>query len=144
MNVPDLCPACCTELPADYPFDHVAIDLALDDQPALFRQMTRPERAELILVALSRGMNINQIALRFGRTHIEITALTPVHLRPAGRAQQTAELEQQIRQLWEQGLNDIQISLRTGRARGTVSKVRERMDLAAHFGPGGRRKQVAA
>jgi hypothetical protein len=55
--------------------------------------------------------------------------------------------DRQVTDLWRQGLADGVIALRLGVHPGAVSKIRARLDLPAHFGPGGRpakREQVAA
>lgn len=139
MNIPTLCPACLTELDDDYPYDHVAIDRALDDQPWRFRHMRRGERAEVVTIALTRGMTLTDLAVRFHATFATVRDLAPAQLRPRDKAEQRAELEQQIRDLWAQDLDDGTIALRLGRTIGTVSKIRWRLKLPATHGPGGYR-----
>lgn len=59
------------------------------------------------------------------------------------RAQQRRELEQQVAQLWQRGLSDSIIAVNLSRNIGTISKIRGRLHLAAHYGPGGRPRRVA-
>lgn len=72
MNTTSMCPACLADLPAGYPYDHVAIDEALGCHPdwarPLYRALTVDERGELVRVALSRGFTINALTRRFGQS----------------------------------------------------------------------------
>src|SRR5687768_11286343 len=104
MNYPTLCPACLTELPADYPYDHVAIDAALGRRPDLFRRMDRDEKTETVLTGLSRGMSVNRIALWFGWANADLRLLLPAD-HPV-RAEAGNDLEQMVRELWERDLPD--------------------------------------
>lgn len=49
----------------------------------------------------------------------------------------------QVALLWEQGLSDTVIALRIGRSPGDVNKIRNRLELPALYGPGGRRTRAA-
>lgn len=66
----ELCPTCLIELPAGYPFDHAAIDQALNCHPdwarARFRALTLDDRGELVRIALARGAKLNALYRRFG------------------------------------------------------------------------------
>lgn len=79
MNLTELCPSCLDELPADYPHDHVAIDLALtchrDRARPRFRSLSRADRGELVRVALARGWTINALYLPYGRSVAGLRAL---------------------------------------------------------------------
>jgi DNA-binding CsgD family transcriptional regulator len=142
MSLPTLCPACLETLPAGYEFDHVAVDLALDDRPELFAGMSHDERAEVVRTGLARGLNATQMSRRFHTSVAQIHALLPEQDRPSLDDKQ--ELLAQIRQLWEQDLTDSEIGLRLSKAPGTVNKLRARMKLPAKFGPGGFRKKVVS
>ncbi|WP_433368420.1 hypothetical protein ACQPZX_41530 [Actinoplanes sp. CA-142083] len=144
MKIVDLCPGCLTELPEDYPYDHVEIDRALADRPGLFTAMDRGQRAETVLAGLARGMSISRIAVHVRWNYAEIQALLPEG-HPLSASQARRRSEQQIRELWAQDLSDSAIGLRIGQLPGTVGKVRKRIGLPSKFGPGGRRrKQVPA
>jgi hypothetical protein len=59
--------------------------------------------------------------------------------RVAAAKAETAKVEAEIRELWEQGKPDTVIALRTGLAPGSIGHIRKRLGLATHYGPGGRR-----
>lgn len=56
----NLCPYCLDELPDDYPYDHVAIDLALAGNARIHGD----ERYEAVRVGLARGMSPDAIGKR--------------------------------------------------------------------------------
>ncbi|MBQ1064512.1 hypothetical protein [Micromonospora sp. C41] len=56
-ELPEFCPQCFTPLPADYPFDHVAIDLALSGDPVVLRSMHEAEVAEAHRIGRERGID---------------------------------------------------------------------------------------
>jgi hypothetical protein len=138
MTMPELCAACLTELPAGYPYDHVAIDLALTGRRDLFKAMTAGERREVVLTGLARGLTLNIITTRLNWTYGRIQELLPAD-HPLSVTRQQPDLEQAIRELWAADLKDIEISLRIGQHVSVVGKVRKRLCLPAKFGPGGRR-----
>lgn len=86
-DLPDFCPTCLDELPPDYPYDHAAIDMALDDRPHLYTHMGRWEKHETITVALARGWTLTELArhLNRGYSTIKIAAQPPAPIRRHGR-----------------------------------------------------------
>lgn len=121
-----LCPGCATELPAGYPYDHVAIDRALAGQLTI----TGDTRNEAIRVAERRGWARADIAavLRCSHSHIADTlgALPP-------------SLDVQVRRLHHAGKDDGVIAVALDVSRKTVAAARARLGLPALYGPGGRR-----
>jgi hypothetical protein len=140
VNDINLCPACLEDLPADYPFDHVAIDLALGDRPELFTAMSMDERTETVRIGLARGLTLSHLSERFRSSWAQMQLLVPADVRLPVRTDQ--ELLDRIRELWELDLNDCEIGLRLSKAPGTVCKLRVRLELPSKFGPGGRRKKA--
>lgn len=133
---PTLCPGCLTELPDDYPYDHVRIDRALGDL-ALFRSMGQDERAEVIRAGLDRGMTLQQVATQVRRTQHDLLVI----LGGEGRSLEAdrLQLEERIRELHARGLSDSDIALRLGKTAGGINHVRRRLGLPTLYGPGGRR-----
>lgn len=88
MEPPTLCPHCLTELPADYPYDHVAIDLALTTRPHLYTTMRRHEKHETVRTALERGWTLTDLSRHLNRGYntIKIAAQPPQPIRRHGRA----------------------------------------------------------
>jgi hypothetical protein len=138
MTIVDLCPACLTELPADYPFDHVAIDQALSTRPRLFTTMDAAERAETLRVGTDRGMGLVDLARQFGADRHDIRALIPLDVVP--QAERSAKLEAAVKAGWEKGLSDSAIAMTSGSHVGSIAKVRRRLGLESLYGPGGRPK----
>lgn len=138
MTVPRLCPTCLTELPEDYPFDHVAIDLALGRRPELFATLARDERVEVVRIGLERGRTLGQLSRHFGWSYADMQALVYVHKLP-----RSVEVEKQVRRLWEQDLNDGQIGLRLGKHPSSIGKIRQRIGLPTRYIPGGRKSVPA-
>lgn len=136
QELPELCPACLTELPDEYPYDHVRIDRAIAGNPALFRSMADDEQREVVTAGRRQGMTNYAIAVRIGSTSVYIATLMDEDI--------TAELNQSVAELHAKGLNDLAISLHVGCHRGVVAKVRQRLGLETLYGPGGRRKKAEA
>jgi hypothetical protein len=131
-----LCPACLTELPDNYPYDHVVFDRALNGQPQLFDQMRTRERRELILISLSRSMPITELAHRLGRDVSKLRALLPAE-HPESltnfrhrRATERTQLDNTVRALWDRGLSDTDIALRTGYSAYVIGDIRRRLGLS--------------
>ena len=143
MTDADLCPACLTELPADYSFDHVAIDLALSHQPQRFRAMGPAERTEVVVTGLARGRTLIALADRLGWPYNRLQQLLPDD-HPHSQTVQRAVLEQRVRELWLQQLSDSAIAMHTGQNASAVGKIRKDLGLPSRFGPGGRRLAVAS
>lgn len=143
MTPPTLCPACLTELPTDYPHDHVAIDAALDRSPELFKRMSRDERTEVVVTGLSRGMSLHFLAQRFGWADRTVRLLLPAG-HPVLAVDDRAFFEATVRELWERDLPDTAIAMQAGCSPNAVSNARSRLRLPSKFGPGGRRKRVTA
>jgi hypothetical protein len=81
------------------------------------------------------------------RTPATVTAAagTGPRRRGAARHRPDPAVDDTIRQLHGQGLNDAQIAARTGLTRGQVHYIRgKRLALATQFGPRGHRKTVTA
>ncbi|MEV4283270.1 hypothetical protein [Actinoplanes xinjiangensis] len=138
MNRITLCPACLTVLPEDYPYDHVAIDRTLTTQPERFTGMARPERREVIITGLNRGMSIKTLAALFHHGTATLQALLPEE-HPASavsvrnrRAAERLALDTAVQALWSEGLPDTDISLRTGRSVYAVADARRRLGLPTH------------
>jgi hypothetical protein len=136
MSLPDLCPGCLAELPADYPFDHVRIDRALAGGRAMFRSMEADEQREVIRTGRERGLSDSAMARAFGLSHTGIHTLMGDERR--------TEVDDQVRVLWESEFNDSVIGMRLGIHPGTVNKIRTRLGLASLYGPGGRRRTGVA
>ncbi|MEU8656926.1 hypothetical protein [Actinoplanes philippinensis] len=141
MNNLTLCPACLTVLPEDYPYDHVAIDRTLTTQPERFTTMTRPERREVIITGLNRGMSIKALAALLHHGTATLQALLPADhpdsatSRRTRRAAERIALDTAVQALWSDGLPDTDISLRTGRSVYAVADARRRLGLATHPTP---------
>jgi hypothetical protein len=135
MNPTTLCPACLDELPGDYPYDHVAIDRALTSQPGRLAGMDPCERREVILTGLARGMSVTRLAHHFTTATAKIRALLPAgHPESAANARNRhaadrAELDTAVRALWDRGLPDTEIALRTGRSVYVIADTRRRLGL---------------
>lgn len=138
MNAPELCPACLTELPDGYAYDHVAIDLALAGRRDLFAAMNEGERREVVLTGLGRRLNLSVIADRLGWPYGRVQELLPDE-HPQSAAGRYEAIDQRVKELYEQDLKDMQIALRIGAHVSVVGKVRKRLRLPAKFGPGGKR-----
>ncbi|MEV6493072.1 hypothetical protein AB0M20_31285 [Actinoplanes sp. NPDC051633] len=138
MNTPTLCPACLCELPDDYPFDHIAIDRALTDEPRLFARMPRAERIETVLTGLRRNLSMSTIAARLRCNVDRLRALLPadhpesaVQRRAAAAAERRA-LETAVASLWRQHLPDTEISMRLDRSVYKIADVRRALGLPTH------------
>lgn len=138
MNLPDLCPQCLTELPDGYPYDHVAIDRALNGQASLFRRMSTSEQAEVV---------------RTGRTRrIGYTDMARLFMQPADRLRQLvgdtgphrADFDAKVRALYNQVLPDGTIAVQLGVSYEKVRRSRQRQGLPAQFGGRGRRITTTA
>jgi hypothetical protein len=138
MNISTLCPACLTELPDNYPHDHVVIDRALSNEPERFATMRRAARREVVLTGLARGLTITALSRHLGCAGRSLRDLLPAEhpeslanarIRHAAERQQ---LEATIRELWEQGLPDTEISLRTGMTVYLIADIRRRLGLSTH------------
>ncbi|MFF5082492.1 hypothetical protein ACFY36_36065 [Actinoplanes sp. NPDC000266] len=138
MNHITLCPACLQELPDNYPYDHVAVDRALTDQPNRIGGLERQEQREVILTGLARGMTITFLARHFQWGTGRIRALLPTdhpESVPNARhrhAAQRAELDATVHHLWRLGLSDTDIALRTGRSVYVIADSRRRLGLDTH------------
>lgn len=109
----DICPACLVELPADYPFDHVAIDRAIAGDRAVFRALPEDEQREAVVTALARGTSLRDLAESLNLLIPHLQALLPDE-HPESAASESARTERLIRELWAQGLQDVTIAARTG------------------------------
>jgi hypothetical protein len=138
MTTITLCPACLAELPDDYPYDHVVIDRVLTTQPELLSGMTRRERREVVVTGLTRGMSISALSVRLNRAVKYLRELLPAdHPESAisnrnRRAAERAHLDVTVRDLWDKGLPDTDIALRTGTSVYVVGDTRRRLGLATH------------
>jgi len=143
MNELIICPACLSELPDDYPYDHVAIDRAVAGDRPLFVAMSTEERSEVVSTGLSRGATlldlVNLLSWPFG----QLQAVLPDE-HPESTASRNARVEQQVRQLWAQGLRDVTISARTGLNPSKVGRVRKRLGLATKVRTNAERRAVWA
>lgn len=138
MTMPDLCAACLTELPAGYPYDHVAIDLALTGRRDLFEAMDAGERREVVLTGLGRKVSLWEISRRLDWPYGHLQELLPED-HPLSATRRQACLERQIREMWADDLKDVEIALRLGQHASVIGRVRKRLCLPSKFGPGGRR-----
>lgn len=133
-----LCPACLTELPDDYPFDHVAFDRALRGDRDLFAAMDTTTRGEVVATGLARGLTLMHISRALNWPYNRLEELLAGD--PGG---ERARQEELIRQLWEQDLNDTAIAERIAPlTASSVQKIRCRMGLPSKFGPRGRRRKA--
>lgn len=135
-----LCPACLTELPDDYPYDHVAIDRVLTSEPDRLARMSNGEQREVVLTGLARGMTVTALATRLNRGVRRLRELLPddhpesVASNRNRRAAERAQLDLTVRALWEQGLPDTDIALRTGVSVYAIGDTRRRLGLATLTG----------
>jgi DNA-binding NarL/FixJ family response regulator len=130
-GVPYLCPACLTELPAGYPYDHVAIDQALAGNRQVFSAMDDDERREVIQYGRRTGMTDFAISARLHRSLAFIRAVasgTPPARQPAKGAH-----DADIRELWARGLSDRAIAARLGFDVSNVRRTRTRLQLPANY-----------
>lgn len=136
MNVPTLCPYCLEQLPDNYPYDHVAIDLALQGRATVHGD----ERDEAIRVARNRGMTYTHIERVLGVNNHTIK-------HAAGTRRPRHELDDAVRRLYAAELDDGRIAIALGVSRGDVQQRRARLGLPALYGACGRRinqQEVAA
>lgn len=124
----DICPACLTELPAGYPYDHVAIDRAGRGDRNLFTTMPTAERREVVIAALARGVRLTDLARTLNWTYTSLQSLLPDD-HPESTRSHAERADRQVRELWEQGLQDVTIAARTGLNPSTVGRVRKRLGL---------------
>lgn len=142
-DVINLCPNCLTELPDDYPYDHVAIDYALDGQPGLFRAMDREERREVLLEGRRHGISDQALATRFGISWRRVQLLADPHWTD-GRRNRPHPHDDLVRALWKQGLSDRAIAPRIGLSHAAITVIRKRLGLPAHYRYGRRITTEAA
>jgi len=95
-----LCPACLTEFPVGYPYDHVAVDRAVAGDRRTFVSMTTPERAEVVITGLAGQATLLDLVALLSWPYNQLQALRPDE-HPASRASQDAEEERLVRELWE-------------------------------------------
>jgi hypothetical protein len=83
--------------------------------------------------------------LNFGTAEMHAVVEQAAGRKPgtAGR-KPNLPIDQQVRELWAEGLNDSTIALRLDKTPTDISKLRKRLGLAALYGPGGRRLETAA
>jgi hypothetical protein len=146
-DLPYLCPRCLTELPAGYPYDHVAVDYALAGNHAVYTAMGQAERREVVHAGRAQGLSDNAIGIRVGRNRTHIRRLMGGRIKNRLSPERLAEIDEQVRTLWEQRLTDAAISRHVGVKGEQVVRSRYRQGLPALFGPGGKpldRQQVAA
>lgn len=141
-TVPELCPSCLNELPAGYPYDHVAIDRALRGDRTTFAAMSTAERAETVITGLARGIDLGRLAHLLTWPYFVLQALLPDD-HPNSHAAERARNEQAVRDLWAQNLPDVTIAARTGLNPSVVGRTRKRLGLPSVAGRGFR-KVVAA
>lgn len=141
MNLPDLCPLCLDELPDGYPYDHVAIDLALEGSHRVYRA----ERAEAVRVGLTRGMTPTLISRRLHIATDELHRYTDL-ARASRAAGDDTRHDTAIRDMHARHINDGAIAITLGITRDQVRYARNRLGLPTLYGPGGRRlrQEVAA
>jgi DNA invertase Pin-like site-specific DNA recombinase len=132
MNLPDYCPTCLDELPTDYPYDHTRIDLALGDQPELFRDMRRDERRQVIATGLTRGWSWYRLGRRFHRSHEQLQRLMAI-AKPEPRRWPRPN-DDRVRHRHALGESDRQIARALGLHRKTVYRIRHELGLAANYG----------
>jgi hypothetical protein len=141
VNPADLCPACLDVLPADYPYDHVAIDRALRGEIKVYGA----ERIEAMRVALSRGITASRAAELLACNSTVIR-----HARERGGRPRKGESHvdhAELRRLYDLGHDDGSIAISLGVNRQTVSKHRAKLGLPPLYRAGGRpanRKKAAA
>lgn len=140
MKPPTLCPACLTVLPYRYPYDHVAIDQVLAGNRGPWQLMDTAERAETVRESVRRGVSMTRLSLIVRMSGYRLTGLLKGGAKRLGGAN-----DGPVRELWAQGLSDLDIGERLGLPHSTVFCIRYRLGLAANRRPGGQpRKQVAA
>ena len=125
----DICPACLTLLPDGYQFDHVAVDRAISGDRTIFAAMTEPEKVDVVVTALSRGFTVSRLAKTLSWPYVRIQQLVPAG-HPCSIAEKTARDEQKIRELWEKGLRDVDISAATGINPTQIGRTRKKLGLA--------------
>lgn len=128
MKVPTLCPACLTELPASYPYDHVAIDRAAGGDRTAFAAMSAGEKREVVVTGLAHGAALLDLSILLSWPYNRLQEVLPDG-HPASRASQVAEVERLIRDLWEQNLLDVTIAARTGLNPSKIGRIRKRLGL---------------
>lgn len=131
MNPVDLCPRCLAELPAGYPYDHVAIDQALAGNRKVFSAMDDDERREVIQYARRTGMTDFAISARLHRSLASIRAIASD--TPPARQPTKGVHDADIRELWTRGLSDRAIAARLGLGVSNVRRTRTRLQLPANY-----------
>jgi hypothetical protein len=127
-GVLDICPACLAQLAEDYPFDHVAVDRGVAGDRSVFAAMAGPERLEVVVTALSRGVTLLDLADRLAWPYHHLQEMLPPE-HPESVESATATAEKIIRELWEQKLADVTISARTGYNPSKIGRIRKRLGL---------------
>jgi hypothetical protein len=132
MTEIDMCPNCLAELPAGYPYDHVAIDQALAGNRAVFDAMDDGERREVVEYARRIGMSDFAIS-----TRLRCSVATVRNIAGAGKppARQPAKgvHDTDVRELWSRGLSDRAIAARLGLFASNVYRIRTRLRLPANY-----------
>jgi len=136
----NLCPSCLNGLPDDYEFDHVAIDKALAGDRAAYLAMPAEERAETLRTGLALGRDRTQLADLLHLSYAQVVAV----VGHSSKSEERAELDAEIRRLWERQLSDGDIALCLGKTIDSICGSRRRLGLPANFGPGGRRARQRA
>jgi hypothetical protein len=139
LVVTNLCPSCLNKLPADYPYDHVAIDRALaggGTARVAFAAMSRDEKAEVIRVGRDHGLSLRQVAQRVRRNAADLQYLLDEPEEPTADPQ--VAFDAKVAELYALGHSDEMIGLCIGGNRKTVQKSRDRQGLPPLYGPGGR------
>lgn len=123
----ELCPACLTELPADYPYDHVAIDAALGGRRV--KLAGNAEKAEAVRIGMARGRSLTWVAARLRLTYTDARQLDGVaELQQAALDHRDAE----VARLAVAGHTAYTIANLTGYARATVHRSMERQGLGQY------------
>lgn len=129
----ELCPACLTELPADYPYDHVAIDQALAGRR--IKLANDAERGEAVRIGVAHGMTLNQVALRLRIAHSVARQVPGLADIQAARREQ---LDAQVTRLVAAGHSAYAIAGLTDRSRRAVQASLDRLqrrDTCGHVWP---------
>lgn len=136
-TIVELCPACLTELPPDYPYDHVAIDAVLTGRRV--KLADDAEKAEAVRIGMTRGIGLARLAVQL---HINYKAAQQIdgvqELQQAARDRQSAE----IARLFRAGHTAYTIATLTGYDRKAVHRSidqqglrRSRTDDCGHVWP---------
>lgn len=125
----NLCPYCLNELPDDYPYDHVAIDLALQGRARVYGD----ERLEALRIGVARGGAVSIVGRLLGMSNTTVNQVVRHQPRPIRLN------DDDIRRLHATGASDVQIGRELGRHYSVIQRARTRLGLPSLYGPAGRR-----